>query len=243
MKKLLFDLHTHTLVSGHAFSTLKENIEAARDRGLWAMGTSDHSSSMPGAPDTIFFGNYKAVPDELFGVRIFTGMEANISDYDGHLDMDDATLKKMDYVIASLHVPCIDAGTRAENTDALIGAMQNPYVKIIGHPDDDRYPLDYPRLVQAAAKAKVALEVNSSSTSPRTGRRNADKNIPIFLALCQDYGVPVIVGSDAHIFSAVGDFATAEAMLTRCNFPEKLILNTSRDGLHYVLNETQRQLW
>lgn len=81
-------------------------------------------------------------------------MEANIIDLEGKLDAEEAVLKKMDYVIASLHVPCVKAGTREENTNALIGAMKNPYVKIIGHPDDDRFPLDYEKLVKAAAKKK-----------------------------------------------------------------------------------------
>jgi putative hydrolase len=238
--KLLFDIHTHTTASGHAFSTLKENIEEAKAKGLLAFGTSDHAPAMPGAPGPIFFKNYKAIPKEIMGLAIYTGVEANILDFQGRLDLEDEMLARMDYVIASLHIPCIKAGTRAENTDALIGAMQNPYVKIIGHPDDDRYPLDYPKLVEAAARYKVALEVNSSSTSPRTGRKNADKNIPAYLELCKEYRIPVIVSSDAHIWSQVGNFATAEAMLNAVNFPEELILNTRLSGLDYVLNQSER---
>lgn len=59
-------------------------------------------------------------------------------------------------------------------------------MKIIGHPDDDRFPLDYEKLVKAAAKEKVALEVNNSSFSPRTGRLNADKNLPVMLSFCKN---------------------------------------------------------
>lgn len=142
----------------------------------------------------------------------------------------------MDYVIASLHVPCVKAGTREENTNALIGAMKNPYVKIIGHPDDDRFPLDYEKLVKAAAKEKVALEVNNSSFSPRTGRLNADKNLPVMLSFCKKYKVPVIVDSDAHIFYDIGNLDRAKEMLEACEFPKKLILNTKLKGLSYVLN-------
>lgn len=184
--KLLFDLHTHTVASGHAFSTLKENIEEAAAKGLKAMGTSDHYSAMPGSAQSIYFTNFKAIKEKILGVRIFTGMEANIIDLEGKLDAEEAVLKKMDYVIASLHVPCVKAGTREENTNALIGAMKNPYVKIIGHPDDDRFPLNYEKLVKAAAKEKVALEVNNSSFSPRTGRLNADKNLPVMLSFCKN---------------------------------------------------------
>lgn len=76
--KLLFDLHTHTVASGHAFSTLKENIEEAAAKGLKAMGTSDHYSAMPGSAQPIYFTNFKAIKEKILGVRIFTGMEANI---------------------------------------------------------------------------------------------------------------------------------------------------------------------
>ena len=95
--KLLFDLHTHTVASGHAFSTLKENIEEAAAKGLKAMGTSDHYSAMPGSAQPIYFTNFKAIKEKILGVRIFTGMEANIIDLEGKLDAEEAVLKKMDY--------------------------------------------------------------------------------------------------------------------------------------------------
>lgn len=69
--KVLFDLHTHTLASGHTFSTLKENIEEAGRKGLWGMGTSDHAKKMPGSANPVFFTNYKVVHRSVLGVRIF----------------------------------------------------------------------------------------------------------------------------------------------------------------------------
>ena len=159
--QFLFDIHTHTMASGHAFSTLKENVEEARAKGLLAFGTSDHAPAMPGAPGPIFFKNYKAIPREIMGLAVYTGVEANIMDFEGHLDMTDDMLARMDYVIASLHLPCIKAGTREENTNALIGAMQDPYVKIIGHPDDDRYP---------PPKPPIMWPLKSTPAPPRRGR-------------------------------------------------------------------------
>ena len=104
------------------------------------------------------------------------------------------------------------------------------------NPDDDRFPLNYEKLVKAAAKEKVALEVNNSSFSPRTGRLNADKNLPVMLSFCKKYKVPVIVDSDAHIFYDIGNLDRAKEMLEACEFPKKLILNTKLKGLSYVLN-------
>ena len=233
--KLLFDLHTHTVSSGHAFSTLKENIEEARRKGLLALGTSDHAPAMEGAPTEKFFKNYRGSEDTILGVRIYTSVEANIMDYAGRLDMQDKLLCQMDYVIASLHSACIHSGSREENTNAIIGAMDNPYVKIIGHPDDDRYPINQEAVVKAAAEKNVALEINSASSSPKTGRLNAAVNIPKLLELCKQYKVHVIAGSDAHIWYDVGNLDASLAFLKKADFPEELVLNTNLKGLEYVL--------
>jgi putative hydrolase len=235
--KLLFDLHTHTITSGHAFSTLKENIEEAARKGLLAMGTSDHSSAMEGAPTPKFFKNYRAIDREIMGVRIYTGVEVNIMDYDGLLDMPDSLLRTMDYAIASLHSACIESGNREENTRAIIGAMRNPFVKIIGHPDDDRYPIDLEKVVRAAALHNVALEINSASPSGKTGRIGAAKNIPRLLELGKKYSVHVIAGSDAHIWYDVGNLDAAKNFLEAAAYPEELVINTNLEYMAYILNK------
>ena len=235
--KICFDMHTHTVASGHAFSTFKENVEEAAAKGLYAMGMSDHAPAMPGSAQEIYFGNFKSIRRELMGVKIYTGVEANIMDFNGTLDLGECTLKKMDYVIASLHVPCIRPGSPRENTDALIGAMKNPYVKIIGHPDDDRYPLEYDRLIPAALENRVALEVNNSSFNPRSGRQNAAKNVMKWLSIAKEYRLPIVLGSDAHIYYDVGELTEAVKMLEAAEYPQELVLNASQDGIRYILNE------
>lgn len=235
--KILFDLHTHTVASGHAYSTLKENIMAASEKGLIALGTSDHSGAgMSDGAGRAFFKNYRVLPEYLEGIRLLKGVEANIMDYTGTLDMDEEMLGTMDYVIASLHVPCISSGTKSQNTDAVIGAMKNKYVKIIGHPDDDRFPLEYDRLVQAAKEENVVLEVNNTSLSTVSGRQNARKNIPAYLKLCMEYRVPVILDSDAHLYLRVGEVGEACKMLEDLKFPEELVVNFHKDQLPLVLN-------
>lgn len=235
--KALFDLHTHTLASGHAYSTLKENIEEAGQKGLWAIGTSDHTEKMPGANPNVFI-NYKVIQKSLQGVRVFCGMEANICDFDGTIDAPEALLQRLDYVMASLHTPCIPSGTAEQNTAALIGAMRNPYVKIIAHPDDSRYPLDYEALVQAAKELGVALELNNYSLIPDSTRLNGRENAKVLLNTCKRVGAPVILGSDAHIWYDVGRFDEAYALLEEVGFPQELVLNLSPDGIRAVLNES-----
>jgi len=85
------------------------------------------------------------IPRMKNGVKIYMGCEVNIMDYEGKIDLSEYGLKGCDVVIASLHIPCIKPGSIEENTNALIKVMDNPYVNIIGHPDDSRYPVDYER--------------------------------------------------------------------------------------------------
>ena len=152
----LMDMHTHTIVSGHAYSTLQENIAVAREKGLKFLGLSEHGPAVDGGPRPIYFQNYKIIPREYGDLRLFCGIEADITDYEGHLDLDAFTLSRMDYCIASMHTLIVTPGSVRENTMASIRAMENPLVKILGHPDDSRYPMDYEELVRAAAHRVMA---------------------------------------------------------------------------------------
>lgn len=234
--KLCMDLHTHTMACGHGYSTLKENIEAAQECGLSYLGLSEHAPAMPGSTHPFFFGNYKCIPREYGDLRLFCGVEANIMDYEGKLDMDEALLKRVDYVIASMHVPCVKPGSREENTRASIKAMQNPYVKILGHPDDSRYPLNYEELVQAAKESGVFLELNNSSLNPGSARQGGRENAMQLLETCKKYQVPIIMGSDSHICYTIGKFERALEVVETVDFPKELILNYYPERIWEVMN-------
>lgn len=233
--KAIIDLHTHTISSGHAFSTLKENVEGAKENGLKIMGLSDHAVTMPGTAHPFYFHNMKVIKDEIDGIRVLKGIEANIIDYDGNLDVEDEIVEILDYMIASVHGPCIKAGTIEENTRAMIKAMDNPKVKVIGHPDDSRFPVDYEKLVLAAKEKNVALEMNNSSLSPNSFRMNGLENYKIILKLCKEYEVKIMLGSDAHIYYDVGRFDNCYKLLKEMDFPEELVWNLREDVLDYIL--------
>lgn len=229
--KNIIDLHTHSVAGGHAYSTFQENVAAAYAKGLRVYGLSEHGPAMPGGPHIYFFANFQVLPNEFQGMRILKGCEANIVDLEGHLDLPASLLEQMDYVIASMHPPCVTSGTAKENTDGLIRVMDNPYVKIIGHPDDSRYPLEYDRLVAAAAEKGVLLEVNNTSLSPESFREGGRENVETYLKLCKKMSVPVILGTDSHYTTHIGDFTHAEEVLRTVDFPEELVVNTDIEKL------------
>ncbi len=231
------DLHTHTIACGHGYSTLKENIEAARKAGLKFLGLSEHAPAMPGSTHPFFFSSYGCIPREYGELKLLCGAEVNIMDYEGTLDLEEWCLERLDYAIASMHIPCVKPGSREENTSALINAMKNPYVKIIGHPDDSRYPLDYDVLVQAAKVERVFLELNNSSLNPKSARKGGRENIIELLTTCKKYQVPIIMGSDSHISYTIGNFERALEVVETVSFPKELILNFCPDRIGEIMNQ------
>lgn len=239
--KYCLDTHTHTLASGHAYNSIREMGRAAQEKGLKLLGITEHAPRMPGTCHDFYFHNLKVVERELFGVELLLGAELNILDHFGRVDLDDFTLKQMDITIASLHPPCIAPGTAEENTCAVVNAMKNPLINIIGHPDDQRFPLCYEAVVEAAAENKVLLEVNNSSMIPGGPRKDARKQYITMLELCKQYKVPVVVGSDAHVDTSVGRHDYAYQLLEELDFPEHLVVNTSVEMLKMYVNKYKDQ--
>lgn len=228
----IIDLHSHSLACGHAYSTFQENVLAAYGKGIKYYGFSEHGPAEPGGPHPYFFANLKTLPKSYEDMQILIGCEANIIDLNGGLDLEEDVLASMDYVIASMHPPCVPKTTIKGYTDTVICAMQKPYVKIIGHPDDARMPLEYERVVKAAKEYNVLLEVNNSSLHPNSFRLGARENVLQYLELCKQYEVSVILGSDSHFSSQIGDFFFAEEALSAVNFPKELVVNDDIEKLN-----------
>ena len=101
--EILIDLHNHTIASGHAYSTMEEMISRAKKKGVKILGISDHAPALEGGPNIFYFGNLFVVPREIDGLILLKGVEANILDFEGNIDVPERFLKRLDYAIASLH--------------------------------------------------------------------------------------------------------------------------------------------
>ncbi|MBQ3375808.1 MAG: phosphatase [Erysipelotrichaceae bacterium] len=233
--KLVVDIHTHTIASGHAYGTIRENALAASEKGLVGLGVSEHAPGLPDAPHPFYFNNIPAIPRELYGVHIYYGVENNVMN-DGSLGLVPRFMRKLDYGIVGIHGTCYQDQGIEKNTDNLIKAMSDPKIFFVSHPDDGYYPLDYERVVLAAKELGVALEVNNSSV--RGGwKKNCIENIHTYLELCMKYRTNIFVGSDAHDPSNIGHFDEAVALLDEVGFDEDLIINNSeekfREFIHF----------
>ena len=228
--KIIADMHTHTIASGHAYSTLNELAAEAARKGLLAMAVTDHGPALPGGPHHYHFGAMRFFPEHIAGVRIFRGIEANILDWSGTLDLPEPYLKKLDFVMAGLHEGCgFDGQSIARNTEAVVNAMANPLVKAISHPGNPLFPLDYERVVQAARDTGTALEMNNTSFS--ISRKGSAPNCELLAGLIARIGAPLVIGSDAHIAQMVGVFDDAVAVVEQAGVTEDQVVNSSLERL------------
>ena len=160
------------------------------------------------------------------------GAEVNIMDPDGTIDLSEDTCRDLDIVVASIHPPCYGLGHSAEeNTRAYVEVMKKPYVHIIGHPDDGRFPMDYEVLVRTAKETGTLLELNNSSLRPQSSRKGTRENMLTMLELCRQYEVPVTTGSDAHVNVDAGNFVNVREVIEYCGFPEELIATADLEML------------
>ena len=222
---LRLDIHTHTIASGHAYGTIREMAAAAAERGLDLLGISEHGPGIPGTCDPIYFCNLNKVPRRLSGVEVLHGCEVNVLD-DGTLSLPQRRLEVLDYAIVGIHLLCYHDAGPEKNTDNLISCMKHEKISFVSHPDSDKMPVQYDRLVRAAKEYHVALEVNNSSLRHPDNRPGCVRNYKEMLELCQRYDVPIIVNSDAHDPVDVGRFDSALALINEVGFDERLILNT-----------------
>lgn len=232
----ILDTHTHTLASGHAYSTIRENAKAAAGKGLELLAITEHAPALVGTCHAIYFQNLKVVDRHAYDVELLLGVELNILDEHGRVDLEKGILRQMDIAIASLHTPCIRPGSREFNTQACLNAMKNPLVNILGHPDDPRFPVDYRALVQGAKEYGVLLELNNTSLRPGGARKNAKGLDQEMLKLCMEYRTPIVIGSDAHVDTDVGRHDLALNLLEEIGFPEELVVNRSVEELKKYVN-------
>jgi putative hydrolase len=247
--KIGVDCHVHTLFSGHAYSTVRDNILEAKERGLQGIGITDHFGGLffpvdlaTAEPDRVFATighmlNPTALPKVWHGVRLYWGVEIDIDDTHGNLyghdiirkmrkDMSlaDAVLSRCDYAIASVH-SLADEGkfSVSEGTRMYLKALENPKVKILGHIGRAGIPFDIDEVLTAAKSAGKVIEINDHSLSFKQEVTDTCHAIAI---RCAELGVKIAVNSDAHSAAEVGVFTTALTMLEDIGFPQELVVNT-----------------
>jgi len=237
-KDLQADLHIHTVSSGHAYSTVGEIVAEAQKKGLKTIAITDHAPAMPGGAHPYHFNNLRVIESVQDGVRILRGVEANIIDVDGSLDLPKEALGHLDLVLAAFHVRCGYEDYGAEiNTQTLTNTLEQYPVNIIAHPGNPAFKLNYDRVAQIAKEQGVLVEFNNSSYSPNTSRRGAYEFDFELAKSCKKYGTNVVLTSDAHIASDIGTFEAAWDLVSKAGLDKSQILNLDNERLLEFLNK------
>lgn len=224
--KILTDIHTHTNASAHAYSTLYENMCAARDKGLELVACTDHGPAMPDAPHLWHFLYFKALPRVVEGVKLVCGVEANIINKSGELDIPKKILEDMDIVIASIHNCTYNEEVGGDHTQTWMNIIDNPLVDVLGHTGSPDFLYDMDTVIPYAKEKNVCIEINNHSFLSRP--QNVERCREIALT-CKKYNAPVVVNSDAHFMGEIGIVPKAVAMLEEMDFPEELIMNLNAE--------------
>jgi len=202
-----------------------ENVSQAKKLGHSFICMTEHGPAMPGGPSRIYFGTLENLPRAIDGVTIIKGAELNILDYEGKVDLPDSLIARLEWVIASYHPPCLAAGTKADHTRGWINIAQNPHIDVIGHCGRDWFEFEHLPALRAFKEAGKIVEINSHSLG-YYGNVAICRNIAV---LCAELGIPIVVCSDAHLCTQVGNINLAVKMLEEIRFPQELIINADHN--------------
>lgn len=236
------DLHVHSKWSdgSHDFEEL---IDEARKRGYEYIAITDHSKGLGIARGL----NAERLMEEkkeidvinkrLRGFRLIAGIEVDIRS-DGHMDLPDDVLKKMDIVVASIHSGFRQ--NREQLTKRLVSAMRNPYVSIIAHPtgrligERDAYDVDMNEVLKVAKETGTAIEINAYPL-------RLDLN-DVYAKMSKEIGVPIVISTDTHIANQF-DYMAYGVSIARRGWLEKAdVLNTmGYDSLRKALKKVKSE--
>jgi len=192
------DVHMHT-VETDGRCTIEEMADAARERGYKYMAITDHSKNLAfanGLDDKRaleHIARIRKAAENIDGIKVFAGIEVDILT-DGELDLSDSVLAEMDIVIASVHSQF--GQDPAKMTERLIRAIENPNTSLIGHPTGrmllrrDAYGFDMDAVLKAAAKDRVAMELNAYPDRLDLNDRH--------LRMAKERGVKIVINTDSH---------------------------------------------
>ncbi len=221
------DLHMHTDATDGR-DTIRQMADAALARGLAYIAITDHSKNLAmtnGLDDARALEHIKRIRQvdaEMEGkIRVMAGIEVDIL-ADGSLDLDDSTLAQMDMVVASVHSHF--AQPVEEMTARVLRAMENPHVRILGHPtgrkvlNREAYAINIDAILRRAAELGVAVEHNASPA-------RSDLN-DLNLRLAKQHGCKIVVDTDAHATEELDQMRYGITQLRRAWLTPADVLNT-----------------
>jgi len=219
-------LHCHTDYAGGAHD-LESMVEMAQELELEYLGVTDKARSdmEPGGLDADGWTYQRAELDALNSrqnVALLHGIEVE-TDEQGNLPLSDDDLQRFDYVVATLRNG--DNLTREQWTSRALRVVMHPYVHVLGHPfgewittGSEKLPVDLDTVLRAAAKAKVAVEIDANPSHHELDWRHCER--------AQELGVTIVIASDVHRAARLADYRHGVELTRQAGLCCRQILNT-----------------
>lgn len=234
---ILIDTHTHSVHSGHAYSTINENMLVAKEKNFSAVAITDHAFSMPAGAHMFYFYNLVAIPEFVQGVKIFKGIELNVLNENGDLDDftngNESVYERLEMRIASLHPPCLPP-QNIDYTKHIINCMKNNKIDVLGHLGDPRYTFDIDEVVKFSKENNTLIELNNSSLDVKNPRFDKDFVLRIIESVIK-HDASLTFGSDAHFCTEVGNFAHIHALFDEYKISYDNVITKNLDDLEKFL--------
>lgn len=237
---LKIDLHLHTVASGHAHNTILEYINRAVELKMKMIGFTEHGPALSGAIlDDLYFQALPRIPKVVKGVRILKGIEANILK-EGSLDVSDAVLGRLDYVVANIHFSStyVDKGIK-KNTAVMINAIKSGRINILSHPFVEQVPIKVEKVCEAACRHDVLLEVNLHYISERKLNAKSLENLKTMIRVAVKCNKKLIVNSDSHNIWEMADDTSLKRIQKEIGLKNSMIINNYPKELMQLLKIDQ----
>ena len=220
------DLHIHTTWTD-GLASIEEMAKAARWMGHQYLAITDHSKrvtlvhGLDAATLRQQWAEIDRLNARLEGFMILKGVEVDILERGG-LDLDDDVLAEADWVLASIHYG--QNQPRQQITERVIGALENPHVCAIAHPTGrllnhrNAYEIDLDAVLKTARDQGKMMELNCNPS-----RLDMDD---LACATAKDYGVPIVLSTDAHHVNALGMLRFGVQQARRGGLSREDVVNT-----------------
>ena len=232
------DFHVHTHFSGCGLHSIIEILSAARDRGVKALAVTDHGPFLGKRISSTFFERLK---QPVEGINLLKGLECNLTDEDGTIDIYTKFMHYYDVVLLGFHNFPVRDGDPEKYSEIMIRALEkNPCVDIIVHPNAPHYVVDFRTIAEAAASMDIAVELNNAKTM---NRRSSEAQTIELINACRDAGCMVAVNTDTHAINELADTSVMENLLDKTGFPYERIVNRNLESaLEWVKKRRARRL-
>ena len=223
---LKIDLHTHTIASGHAINTVYELAKEASKKGVKVLGIADHGPKLPGSANEMYFEILYRAPRRIFGIKVLYGIELNIIDYEGRVDLSEKYFKNLDFLSAGIHVDSsLGGGSEGEYTRATIKVMENKDISIFTHAYLLKRPTDIEKIAQAACDNHKLLEISTTHFECRKLNEECFERLTEMIKVVKKNKSKILLSSDAHFAHEIGIDKGLRKNMKKLGLTEKDIAN------------------